>query len=217
LAGGVEHLEDALVRHQVQHGGEVEARRQRIHRDRLFGPRELDEAELRPVGAVAHEFGVDGDVGRSALTGAEGFERLGIGNEHRAFSYNGAERLVAACESGAACAMSRVLLFVLLPVLAACAPPALTIATSAAAGASYAATGKTMTDHGISVATARDCEIIARLLDGRPICIDRVPDPAIPVEDPRRSRLFLVVGSFSDPGNAEREARRHASLGARVI
>jgi len=113
--------------------------------------------------------------------------------------------------------MSRVLLFVLLPVLAACAPPALTIATYAADGASYAATGKTMTDHGISVATARDCEIIARLLDGRPICIDRVPDPAIPVEDPRRSRLFLVVGSFSDPGNAEREARRHASLGARVI
>lgn len=113
--------------------------------------------------------------------------------------------------------MSRVLLFALPLALAACAPPALTLATYAADGASYAATGKTMTDHGISVATARDCEIIGRLLDGRPICIDRVPDPAVPVEDPRRSRLFLVVGSFSDPGNAERAARRHASLGARVI
>lgn len=74
-----------------------------------------------------------------------------------------------------------------------------------------------MADHGISVATTRDCEIIARLLDGRPICIDRVPDPAIPVEDPRRSRLFLVVGRFSDPGNAKRAAGRDASLGARVI
>jgi hypothetical protein len=107
-------------------------------------------------------------------------------------------------------------LAVLLP-LPGCLPPAVAVGSFVADGASFAATGKTVGDHGLSVATARDCAVIGRLLDGKPICLDRTPDPSIPLEDHRRERLFLVVGSFADRGNAEREARRLSSYGATVV
>jgi hypothetical protein len=96
-------------------------------------------------------------------------------------------------------------------------PPAVTLASYAADGASYAATGKTVTDHGISVATGRDCEVISRSFHGQAICVDRPPDLAVPVEDRRRPRLFLVVGSFAERGNADREAQRYGSLGAAIV
>jgi hypothetical protein len=107
-------------------------------------------------------------------------------------------------------------LAVLLP-LPGCLPPALAVGSLAADGASFAATGKTIGDQGLSVATARDCAVIGRLLDGKPICLDRTPDPSIPLEDRRRPLLFLVVGSYADRGNAEREARRLSSYGATVV
>ena len=81
LAGGMHHLEHALVGHQRQQRPEVEARRQRIDRDRLLLARDLHQAQLGEVGAVAHELGVDRDEALAAHAGAEGGERRVVGDQ----------------------------------------------------------------------------------------------------------------------------------------
>ncbi len=53
-------------------------------------------------------------------------------------------------------------------------PPAVTIVSLVADVASYAATGKSVTDHGISLVLQKDCALL-RGFEGD-ICID--PDPA---------------------------------------
>ena len=63
LAGGVEHLEHVLVRHQVEERLEIDAGRERIDHHRLVARRQLRHAEQRVVGGLAQEFGVDGDEG----------------------------------------------------------------------------------------------------------------------------------------------------------
>jgi hypothetical protein len=113
--------------------------------------------------------------------------------------------------------MRRLWVLALLAPLPGCLSPAVTVASLAADGTSYAATGKTVADHGVSVATARDCAVIGRVLGDRPICYDRTPDPSVPLEDRRRREFFLVVGSFSDLGNAERETHRFSSYGATIV
>ena len=50
---------------------------QRIDDRRLVGLGHLDQAELRPEGGLAHEFGVDGDEVELASAVAEGGERRG--------------------------------------------------------------------------------------------------------------------------------------------
>ncbi len=60
-------------------------------------------------------------------------------------------------------------------VLSGCAvPPAITIASLVVDVASYASTGKTVTDHGISMVLRKDCALL-RGLEGE-ICLE--PDPA---------------------------------------
>jgi hypothetical protein len=113
--------------------------------------------------------------------------------------------------------MGRLWVVALVAPLPGCLPPALTLASFAADGASYAASRKTVADHGISLATARDCAIIARLIDEKPICLDRLPDASVPVEDRRRPPLFLIVGSFAERGNAEREAQRYSGMGTAIV
>ena len=49
-------------------------------------------------------------------------------------------------------------------------PPALTVASFAADGVSYAATGKSVTDHGISAATGHDCALLRPVTGDRPVC-----------------------------------------------
>jgi hypothetical protein len=73
----VKDLEHAGVGHQRQQRSEVDAGRQRIDERRLVRPGDLHQAELRPVGLVAHEFGVDGDEIGPRLGVAEGGERGG--------------------------------------------------------------------------------------------------------------------------------------------
>jgi hypothetical protein len=64
----------------------------------------------------------------------------------------------------------------LVPVLASllaggCALPAgVVLASYAADGVSYAATGKTVTDHGLSAAAGHDCGVIRALLHRKPLC-----------------------------------------------
>src|SRR5215204_2387640 len=57
----MEHLDDALVGHEVEEGLQVDAGRERIDEQALVRRRHLDEAELRVIGRLAHELRVDGD------------------------------------------------------------------------------------------------------------------------------------------------------------
>ena len=66
LAGGVEHLQHALVRHQFEERLEVDAGRQRVDHHGLVGARHLRHAQQRIIGGLAQEFGVDGDEGVAA-------------------------------------------------------------------------------------------------------------------------------------------------------
>lgn len=62
------------------------------------------------------------------------------------------------------------------------APTAFQIATTALDGASYAATGKSVTDHLVSEVTAKDCAMM-RALDGENICKERPEGPYARMED----------------------------------
>jgi hypothetical protein len=126
----------------------------------------------------------------------------------------------------------------LLPLLAAgCAvPPVVTVASFAADGVSYAATGKSVTDHGISAATAHDCALLRPVLADKPVC-DTTPGERgreIPVmqgqasvprpdgvaqaqaEPATAKTRYVTVGSFLDFANAARMAARYADLHATI-
>ena len=61
LAGGVEDLHHRLVGEEVPQRGEVDVGGLGVDHRNLLGTGELHHAELRPVGALTHELGVDGD------------------------------------------------------------------------------------------------------------------------------------------------------------
>ncbi len=118
-------------------------------------------------------------------------------------------------------------LWVLVPaLLSGCGlPPAVMIASYAADGVSYVATGKSVSDHGISEVTGRDCALW-RVIKGQAVCKDE-PTPRAnpaPVEVGQQATLppgsepakalagrhrYLVLGSFADVRNAERLAAGH--------
>ena len=66
-------------------------------------------------------------------------------------------------------------LLVLMPILlGGCAlPPAIVIGSYAADGVSYIATGKSMTDHGLTAVTGRDCALLRPIFHGKAICEDK--------------------------------------------
>ncbi len=72
--------------------------------------------------------------------------------------------------------MRRSLAILFIPLLAAgCAmPPALTIASLAADGISYIATGKSTTDHALSAIASEDCALV-RAVQEQPICVAERP------------------------------------------
>jgi hypothetical protein len=129
-----------------------------------------------------------------------------------------------------------ILAVLLLMLLGGCAlPPAVTLASLAADGVSYVATGKSVTDHGLSAATAQDCALLRPVFTGKAICsIDTAHARDIPVETghasvpgpgsqpaPRRIVIakdrYVTVGSFLSPENASRMAARYAELEPAVI
>lgn len=133
------------------------------------------------------------------------------------------------------------LLPLLLPLLAAaCAlPPAVTIASLAADGVSYVATGKSVTDHGISAATGHDCALLRPVLSDKPVCDTTpgehardvpvetgqaaTPQPELAAAPPAPERAaaagthYLTVGSFLNRENAVHAAARYAALNARIV
>src|SRR5256885_12262057 len=87
--------------------------------------------------------------------------------------------------------MQRYLWVVMPALLGACAlPPAVMIASYAADGVSYIATGKSVSDHGISEVTGRDCAVW-RIIKRQSICKDEpteLTEPA-PVEAGQKATL----------------------------
>jgi cell division septation protein DedD len=131
----------------------------------------------------------------------------------------------------------------LLSLLAAgCAvPPAVTIASFAADGVSYVATGKSVTDHGISAATGHDCALLRPVLNNKPVCDTTpseharevpveagqaaTPNPGLaaaapapaPEQAPAAGTRYVTVGSFLNRDNAARMAARYAGLNATIV
>ena len=90
----------------------------------------------------------------------------------------------------------------LITVLSGCAlPPAITIASLVADVASYAATGKSVADHGISLVLQRDCALL-RGLKGD-ICVE--PDPA--------GQFAAALAFAADPEMTPRAAGRASDKG----
>ncbi len=80
-------------------------------------------------------------------------------------------------------------------VLSGCAlPPVITLASLVADVASYAATGKTVTDHGISLVLQKDCALL-RGLEG-PVCLE--PDPARRARELEARNIRYEYASESD-------------------
>jgi len=109
-------------------------------------------------------------------------------------------------------------------------PPAVMIASYVADGVSYLVTGKSVTDHGISEATGRDCatwrliklespcknepaqrEEPAPIVEGELASAPPAEPGAEGTSDTTPHR-FLVLGSFNSRANAEEVARRLQEL-----
>lgn len=114
-------------------------------------------------------------------------------------------------------------------------PPAVAVASYAADGVSYMASGKTLSDHGISAATGHDCSLL-RGLSGEAVCADErdrgrdipidmgkasAPPPgdqyAAPVPVAVAKNQYVTVGSFLDPNNAARARAHYADLHAEIV
>jgi hypothetical protein len=108
-------------------------------------------------------------------------------------------------------------------------PPAVTLVSLAADGVSYATTGKSVSDHGISAATGNDCALMRPVFTGKAMCrIDTTRGKDVPVEtghaavarpgapafaSPASAKdRYVQVGSFRDVRNAARVAARYAGL-----
>src|SRR5579863_3938157 len=89
---------------------------------------------------------------------------------------------------------------VLVPLaLGACAlPPAIVIGSYAADGVSYLATGKTVTDHGLSAATGHDCAVLRSIISSKPLCITATD---------RGKNIPVVEGKPSSPPSEIRVAK----------
>ena len=83
----MKHLEDALVRHQFEQRRQVDPRSECIDRHRFLGTGDLDKAKDRPIGALAHELGIDRNKARGCLPCAEVCKRAGFGNHRHWLSY----------------------------------------------------------------------------------------------------------------------------------
>jgi hypothetical protein len=123
-----------------------------------------------------------------------------------------------------------------------CALPAgVVIASYAADGVSYVATGKSVTDHGLSAATGHDCALLRPLLKQKSICntdetergkhvviengknsVPR-PGPMAPVAPPAARAAvatkdrYVTVGSYVSADNAARARARYAELSAAIV
>ena len=86
LPAGMEHFYNRWIAHQREKRRKVDARRERINQNVFLLARDLDQAELRIIGGLAQEFGVDGDIRMAGEAAACGRKRVGVG-DHRHGEY----------------------------------------------------------------------------------------------------------------------------------
>ncbi len=132
-----------------------------------------------------------------------------------------------------------------LPALAGCVPPAVTVASYVADGASYVVSDKSVSDHGLSAVKHQNCATW-HFFVGRAVCEDKDnPLPTAPLDEHRRDGtvkhadgftrkpppvavaseetaaelpgVYLVVGSFIDRANAERLAARYPAYHPQLV
>ncbi len=95
-------------------------------------------------------------------------------------------------------------------MLSGCAlPPALTLASLVADLASYASTGKSVTDHGISLVLQRDCALLRGL--GGEICVE--PDP---LQTAKEIQARNIRYEYPDDANQPMLARAPADPAAEL-
>ncbi len=91
----------------------------------------------------------------------------------------------------------RVALLLLPLAVSACAPTAITVISLAAGGFSYAATGKSVSDHALSSVTQSDCAV-HRVLMGDPVCEDILlaggASPAVRDPAPQDFQISVAAG-----------------------
>jgi len=131
--------------------------------------------------------------------------------------------------------MGRYLLLLMPFLLAGCGLPlAVTVGSYAADGVSYIATGKSVTDHGLTAVTGRDCALLRPIFKQQPICADQpklredvAPAPVqvgqnatvnpeqmpLTAAAPPSAQHYLVLGSFVDPAHAQQLA---STMGSKV-
>jgi hypothetical protein len=120
--------------------------------------------------------------------------------------------------------------------LGGCFSPAVTMASYAVDGASYAVSDKSLSDHGLSAVKGEDCATW-HFFVGRAVCEDPAdPVPTAALDEHRRDGsvthaagfkhvagskrdggIYLAVGSFADRANAERLAGRYAVYHPRIV
>ena len=83
LSRCVEHLHHRLIAEQVPEWGEIDCRCLCIDHRNLVVAGELHDAELGPIGALAHEFGIDGHEFLRREAVAQRLKGFGGGNECR--------------------------------------------------------------------------------------------------------------------------------------
>ena len=118
-------------------------------------------------------------------------------------------------------------------------PPMLSLATTSANIITWAATGKTATDHAYSAVARSDCSSM-RIFENKPICIDPTaaggtavaaettdapatvavasnpPDTTSAAPDAPR-HAYVAIGSFHDLANAERSQTQFADYHASIV
>ena len=107
-------------------------------------------------------------------------------------------------------------------------PPVVMVASYSADIVSYAATGKTVTDHAYSAVARSDCSFI-RILKRKPICVDTPPDAAAPgpeVAAPEAdapatpaaaTERYVTIGSFLETRHAREACVRYAPYHPAII
>ena len=88
LASRVKHLEQRFVVQKIGHRSQIEPGRQRVHGDGTVGPADLQQAQLRPVGLIAQEFGIDGNEVGAPKISTERTENARLGDDQHGGSYS---------------------------------------------------------------------------------------------------------------------------------
>ena len=128
--------------------------------------------------------------------------------------------------------------------LGGCLPPAVAVASYAADGASYAVSDKSLSDHGMSIASGEDCASW-HFFVGRAVCEDPShPVPTAALDEHRKDGSvlhaaafvrgpkgkvapggsaaappgsYIAVGSFAERGNAERLAGHYGAYHPHIV